>query len=62
MTLHRPCIATTAFTTLPFKEHADIQYGHSSVVNPLGDVIAEADEKEAIVYADIGKPPSTFQR
>jgi predicted amidohydrolase len=30
------------------------QYGHSSVVNPLGDVIAEADEKEAIVYADIG--------
>lgn len=35
---------------------ADIgsQYGHSSVVNPLGDVVAEADETEAIVYADIG--------
>lgn len=30
------------------------QYGHSSVVDPIGNVIVEADEKEAIVYADIG--------
>jgi len=28
-------------------------YGHSLVVNPLGEVLVEADEKEAIVYADI---------
>ncbi|BEJ18087.1 hypothetical protein CspHIS471_0703640 [Cutaneotrichosporon sp. HIS471] len=28
-------------------------YGHSSIVDPLGNVLAEADEKEAIVYADI---------
>jgi predicted amidohydrolase len=34
---------------------ADSQYGHSSVVDPIGNVIAEADEKEAIVYADIGE-------
>lgn len=29
------------------------QYGHSSVVDPLGNVIDEADEHEAIIYADI---------
>ncbi|KAI5454743.1 Omega-amidase nit3 [Naganishia albida] len=28
-------------------------YGHSSIVNPAGQVLAEADENEAIVYADI---------
>ncbi|RSH92664.1 hypothetical protein EHS25_008109 [Saitozyma podzolica] len=28
-------------------------YGHSMVVNPLGDVLVEADEHEAILYADI---------
>ncbi|KAL1410909.1 Omega-amidase nit3 [Vanrija albida] len=28
-------------------------YGHSSIVDPLGNVIEEADEHEAIVYADI---------
>lgn len=28
-------------------------YGHSMVVNPNADVISEAEEKEAIVYADI---------
>ncbi|GHJ85835.1 hypothetical protein NliqN6_2237 [Naganishia liquefaciens] len=28
-------------------------YGHSSVVSPAGQVLAEADEHEAIVYADI---------
>lgn len=30
-------------------------YGHSMVVNPLGEVVVEADEHEAILYADIGK-------
>ncbi|KAJ9095838.1 hypothetical protein QFC20_006547 [Naganishia adeliensis] len=30
-----------------------LQYGHSSIVNPAGQVLAEADETEAIVYADI---------
>ena len=30
-------------------------YGHSMVVNPLGEVLCEADENEAILYADIGK-------
>lgn len=30
-------------------------YGHSMVVNPLGEVMVEADEKEAILYADIGQ-------
>jgi predicted amidohydrolase len=25
------------------------------VVNPLGEVLCEADENEAIVYADIGE-------
>lgn len=34
---------------------ADYQaYGHSSVVDPLGNVVAEADEKEATIYVDIG--------
>ncbi|WP_077367919.1 carbon-nitrogen hydrolase family protein [Anaerosalibacter sp. Marseille-P3206] len=28
-------------------------YGHSSVVNPWGTVISEADEKECIIYGDI---------
>lgn len=31
------------------------QYGHSSVVAPNGDVLAEADEHPTIVYADIGE-------
>lgn len=30
-------------------------YGHSSVVDPLGNVVSEADEKEATVYVDIGE-------
>lgn len=30
-------------------------WGHSMVVNPLGEVLCEADENEAIVYADIGE-------
>jgi predicted amidohydrolase len=29
-------------------------YGHSSVVNPRGEVIETCDENETIVYADIG--------
>jgi omega-amidase len=28
-------------------------YGHSMVVSPWGEIIAEADEKETIVYADL---------
>ncbi|KAK4686716.1 omega-amidase, partial [Tremellales sp. Uapishka_1] len=28
-------------------------YGHSSIVNPLGEVLVEADEHEAVLYADI---------
>ena len=28
-------------------------YGHSMIVNPNADIIAEADEKETIVYAEI---------
>lgn len=32
----------------------DQQYGHSLVVNPLGEIIAEADENGATVIADIG--------
>lgn len=28
-------------------------YGHSMVVNPIGEVLTEADEHGAIVYADI---------
>lgn len=30
-------------------------WGHSMVVNPLGEVLCEADENEAILYADIGE-------
>jgi len=30
-----------------------VSWGHSSVVNPWGEVIAKADEKDQIVYADI---------
>lgn len=33
----------------------DVQYGHSLVVNPAGEILAEADENEATIYADIGK-------
>ena len=28
-------------------------YGHSSIVNPWGTIISEADEKECIIYGDI---------
>lgn len=28
-------------------------YGHSMVVNPIGEILTEADENPAIVYADI---------
>lgn len=31
-----------------------IAWGHSSAVSPWGEVIATANEKEGIVYADIG--------
>jgi predicted amidohydrolase len=31
-----------------------VKYGHSLVVNPLGQILAEADEHEATVFADIG--------
>lgn len=34
----------------------DLQYGHSLVVNPLGEIVAEADEHGATVIANIGKP------
>ena len=32
-----------------------IAYGHSMCVDPWGCLVAEADEKEQIVYAEIGK-------
>lgn len=31
-----------------------VAWGHSSAVSPWGEVIASTDEKEGIVYADIG--------
>lgn len=37
-------------------------YGHSMVVNPLGEVLCEADENEAILYADIGESNEFFRR
>ncbi|KAI8867886.1 nitrilase 2 [Ramicandelaber brevisporus] len=30
-----------------------VAYGHSTVIDPMGQVIAEADEKENIVYAEL---------
>lgn len=30
-----------------------VSWGHSSVVNPWGEVISKADEKDQIIYADI---------
>jgi len=35
--------------------YTSLQYGHSSVVAPNGDVLAEADENPTIVYAEIGE-------
>lgn len=32
-----------------------IAWGHSSIVNPWGEVIATSEDDEAIVYADLGK-------
>lgn len=32
-----------------------VAWGHSMAVDPWGKIIAEADAKETIVYADIGK-------
>lgn len=32
-----------------------VAWGHSMVVGPWGDILTEAEEKEAVVYADIGK-------
>jgi omega-amidase len=31
-----------------------IAWGHSAIVNPWGEVLSKADEKESIIYADIG--------
>ena len=35
-------------------------WGHSSIVDPWGKVIATTDEKESTVTADIGKPALFF--
>jgi predicted amidohydrolase len=35
------------------KELSYVSYGHSMITGPWGDVIARADEKEGIIYADI---------
>ena len=32
-----------------------IAWGHSSVVNPWGEVVATCEDEEAIIYADLGK-------
>jgi omega-amidase len=37
-------------------------WGHSMVVNPLGEILCEADENEAIMYADIGMFSSIVMR
>ncbi|MEI7615713.1 MAG: nitrilase-related carbon-nitrogen hydrolase [Actinomycetota bacterium] len=34
-------------------DSAYVAYGHSFIVNPWGDKIAEADENECIIYGDI---------
>lgn len=31
-----------------------VAWGHSSAVSPWGEVVATTDEKERIVYAEIG--------
>jgi predicted amidohydrolase len=54
MDIPRKTLYPNLHSDLPLRSLTNTQFGHSSVVNPLGDVIAEADEKEAIVYADIG--------
>ncbi|KAF8652705.1 hypothetical protein AX16_004209 [Volvariella volvacea WC 439] len=36
-------------------------WGHSLVVDPMGNVINEASEKEEIIYADIGKYSSVLE-
>ncbi|XP_050690993.1 omega-amidase NIT2-like [Eriocheir sinensis] len=33
--------------------HSYVTWGHSSIVNPLGKVIATCEEKETIVYGDL---------
>ena len=30
-----------------------VAWGHSTIVDPMGEILAKASEKEEIVYADI---------
>ena len=39
-----------------------IAYGHSLCVDPWGCLVAEADEKETIVYAELGKSNACIKR
>lgn len=32
-----------------------IAWGHSSVVNPWGEVISTCEDEEAIIYSDLGE-------
>jgi len=32
-----------------------VAWGHSTIVDPKGNVVSTCEEKETIIYADIGK-------
>jgi omega-amidase len=35
-------------------KHSYVAWGHSMIVNPWGEILATADERSTIIYADIG--------
>jgi omega-amidase len=41
-------------------KHSYVAWGHSMIVNPWGEILAKADEKPVIIYADIGISPHLF--
>ena len=49
-------------TTSPARDESAsyVAWGHSTAVSPWGEVVAKTDEKESIVYADIGNSSSVF--
>lgn len=51
------CVQVYVATISPARDPdaSYIAWGHSSIVNPWGEVVSTCEEDEAIVYADVGK-------
>uniref|UniRef100_A0A3B3YB80 omega-amidase n=1 Tax=Poecilia mexicana TaxID=48701 RepID=A0A3B3YB80_9TELE len=55
---------TYVATASPARDEAAsyVAWGHSTVVNPWGEVIAKAGHEESIIYADIGESDSRSRK